>query len=582
MSIKVGTSDVTDIKIGTTNVNTVYIGSTVIWQRGAIITYGLSLTLSYSSGTYIPASGSTTSGVTATLTVKLITYVDGIYDSEEYVDADSGYPAISSEPNGCDFNVTRTSLGTYTITAASRGSVIDYNTDATVTVKYTQSGGAQLTETETVSQEANVKTNTQYDEDVVFVINSSYTSSSSPADAAETSWDVTASGTHYNYEKYTYTSTYVTDWTQIGSGTSVSASSIDVGVSGAGLSGSGDGSGTLVTWASRGTVTGIVREGTVTASYDVYSDSVSVYQEANAFVSNSNYYISKYLIDGSASNYNASYSSGSVSVSGEYTYTSTYTSGSYSVTEALSASDISISGSGFSYSDFWISYTLNDTGSSRSCTVSYSHSGASTVTRTISQASVVLPTVTTDLATVSGYGTSATISLGGEVTSWGSGSASSYGIRYKLSSSGTWTNLSCSNLSSGVFSVSPDLTGISAGTYDYQAYATSSVGVTGYGDSNQFTVASAPSYSISVSPSGYAHNKGGNVQVTVTSSHGWNATVNKGDFTNLSISASSGVSGDTPTITIVSPLADGTYDGNVTFTCGTATHVFYISVTIGL
>ncbi len=582
MSIKIGTADVTDIKIGTTNVNHVYVGSTLVWQRGASVTYAFSLSLSYSSGSYIPASGSTTSGVTATLTVKLITYVGGVYDSEQYVDADSGYPDISNEPNGCNFSVTRTSLGTYTISADSRGSVVDSNTDATVTVKYTPSGGSQLTETETVSQQANALTNTQYDEDVVFVINSSYTSSYSPADASETSWSVTASATQYDYVKYTYTSGYKTDWIQIGSGTGISAANIAVGTSGTGLSGSGDGTGTTVTWASRGTVTGSIRAGYVEVEYDVYSDTVAVYQEANALVSNSNYYISKYLIDGSASNYSASYSSDSVSVYGEYTYTSTYTSGGYSVTEALSASDISISGSGFSYSNFWVSYTLNDTGSSRSCTVSYSHSGASTVSRTITQASVVLPTVITDLALVSGYGTSATISLGGQVTSWGSGSASSYGIRYKLSSSGTWTNLSCSNLSSGVFSVSPDLTGISAGTYDYQAYATSSVGVTGYGDSNQFTVASAPSYSISVSPSGYGSNQGGNVQVTVTSSHGWNATVNKGDFFSLSISASSGVSGDTPTISIPTPAADGTYNGNVTFTCGTATHVFYISVTIGL
>ena len=35
MSIKIGTSDVTDIKIGTTNVNTVYIGAlSFLWQRG--------------------------------------------------------------------------------------------------------------------------------------------------------------------------------------------------------------------------------------------------------------------------------------------------------------------------------------------------------------------------------------------------------------------------------------------------------------------------------------------------------------------------------------------------------------------
>jgi hypothetical protein len=245
----------------------------------------------------------------------------------------------------------------------------------------------------------------------------------------------------------------------------------------------------------------------------------------------------------------------------------------------LSASDISFSGAGFSYSNFWISYTLNDTGSTRNCTVYYSHSGATTVSRSISQASVVLPTVITNLAQVSGYGTSATIALSGQVTSWGSGSASSYGIRYKLSSSGSWTNVPCSNISSGVFSVSPDLTGLSVGTYDYQAYATSSVGVTGYGDSNQFTVSSAPSYSISVSPSGYLQNHGGNVQVTVTSSHGWNATVNKGTLSSLSISSSSGSSGATPTISIIVPFGSGTYTGNVTFTCGTATHVFYISVT---
>lgn len=577
MSIKIGTSDVTDIKIGTTNVNTVYIGSTVIWQRGSVYSYTLSLGLSYSTGTYILANGTRT----ATLTVTLKTYINSVYQSglDTLVDADS--IVFTYEPSGCDFSATRTSLGTYTISAASRGTVLSAETDATIRVNYTPPSSSQIYETTTVKQEANAIIDTEYTTEIELSISSDYDSPSQPADAGGASWSVTASGSEVNYERYQYTSL---SWTSRVETTSspITPSAITLLASGTGFSGSGNGSGTTVTWASRGTVTGSVREGVITPTYnnETYTTKY-VYQEANAFVSNSNYYISKYLIDGSASNYNASYSSGSVSVYGEYTYTSTYTSGSYSVTEALSASDISISGSGFSYSNFWISYTLNDTGSSRSCTVSYSHSGASTVTRTISQASVVLPTVTTDLATVSGYGTSATISLGGEVTSWGSGSASSYGIRYKLSSSGTWTNLSCSNLSSGVFSVSPDLTGISAGTYDYQAYATSSVGVTGYGDSNQFTVASAP-YSISVSPSGYAHNQGGNVQVTVTSSHGWNATVNKGDFTNLSISASSGVSGDTPTITIVSPLADGTYDGNVTFTCGTATHVFYISVTIGL
>ena len=385
MGIKIGTSDVTDIKIGTTNVNHVYVGSTLVWQRGASVTYALSLSLSYSSGSYIPASGSTTSGVTATLTVKFITYVGGVYDSEQYVDADSGYPDISNEPNGCNFSVTRTSLGTYTISADSRGSVVNSNTDATVTVKYTPSGGSQLTETETVSQQANALTNTQYDKDVVFIINSSYTSSYSPADASETSWSVTASATQYDYVKYTYTSGYKTDWIQLGSGTSISASSIDVGTSGTGLSGSGDGTGTTVTWASRGTVTGSIRDGYVEVEYDVYSDTVAVYQEANALEYTDNKVITSVLLDGVNNNITIPYTSDSITVSGGGTCTEHYTSGSSaSGTFTIGASGFSVSGTGFSYSNYVVSVTENS-GSERQGTVTAAYSGATSVQRTITQ-----------------------------------------------------------------------------------------------------------------------------------------------------------------------------------------------------
>ena len=385
MSIKIGTADVTDIKIGTTNVNHVYVGSTLVWQRGAAITYELSLTLSYSSGTYIPASGSTTSGVTATLTVKLITYVDGIYDSEQYVDADSGYPDISNEPSGCNFSVTRTSLGTYTISADSRGSVVDSYTDATITVKHTPSGSSQLTETETVSQQANALTNTQYDEDVVFVINSSYTSSYSPADASGDSWSVTSSATQYDYEKYTYTSGYETDWIQIGSGTGISAANIAVGTSGTGLSGSGNGTGTTVTWDSRGTVTGSIRAGYVEVEYDVYSDTVAVYQEANALEYTDNKVITSVLLDGVNGNITIPYTSDSITVSGSGTCTEHYTSGSSaSGTFTIGASGFSVSGTGFSYSNYVVSVTENS-GSERQGTVTASYSGATSVQRTITQ-----------------------------------------------------------------------------------------------------------------------------------------------------------------------------------------------------
>lgn len=583
MDLKIGNTTIPDVKATTDlavpkDVNYVYVGSTLVWQRGSVYSYTLSLGLTYSMGTYILASGERT----ATLTVTRKTYINGVYQSEldTLVDADS--IVFTYEPSGCDFSSTRTSLGTYTISAASRGIVPSAETDATIRVNYTPPSASQIYETATVKQEANAVIDTEYNTVIEISVSSDYDSTEDLAPAAGDSWIVTASGAEKEYSRYLYTSGSYGNWVQPFS-SQITASSITISTSGSGLSGSGTGAGTTVTWASRGTVVGAVRDGTVTASYSGKTYLVYVYQQANSLEYTDNRVITSVLLDGVNSNITIPYTSDSITVSGGGTCTEHYTSGSTTGgTFTIGASGFSVSGTGFSYSNYVISVTENS-GSQRQGTVTASYSGATSVQRIITQeASVVFPTVITNLAQVSGYGTSATIALSGQVTSWGSGSASSYGIRYKLSSSGTWTNLSCSNISSGVFSVSPNLTGLSAGTYDYQAYATSTAGVTGYGGSNQFTVASAPSYYISVSPSGYAQNQGGDVQVTVTSSHGWNATVNKGDFFSMSISASSGVSGDTPTISILAPVADGTYNGNVTFTCGTATHVFYISVTIGL
>lgn len=483
MSIKIGTADVTDIKIGTTNVNHVYVGSTLVWQRGASVTYAFSLSLSYSSGSYIPASGSTTSGVTATLTVKLITYVGGVYDSEQYVDADSGYPDISNEPNGCNFSVTRTSLGTYTISADSRGSVVDSNTDATVTVKYTPAGSSQLTETETVSQQANALTNTQYDKDVVFVINSSYTSSYSPADASETSWSVTASATQYDYVKYTYTSGYKTDRIQIGSGTSISASSIDVGTSGTGLSGSGDGTGTTVTWASRGTVTGSIRAGYVEVEYDVYSDTVAVYQEANALEYTDNKVITSVLLDGVNGNITIPYTSDSITVSGGGTCTEHYTSGSSaSGTFTIGASGFSVSGTGFSYSNYVVSVTENS-GSERQGTVTASYSGATSVQRTITQeeyVEVVAPTVTLGTS----YADSDSATLVGDITDNGGGTITGCGFQWGYTS-GYGSSKPALEVQSGEFSAEVDGLDPQETIY-FRAYATNSAG-TGYSTGSSIT-----------------------------------------------------------------------------------------------
>ena len=503
MSIKIGTADVTDIKIGTTNVNHVYVGSTLVWQRGASVTYAFSLSLSYSSGSYIPASGSTTSGVTATLTVKLITYVGGVYDSEQYVDADSGYPDISNEPNGCNFSVTRTSLGTYTISADSRGSVVDSNTDATVTVKYTPSGSSQLTETETVSQQANALTNTQYDKDVVFVINSSYTSSYSPADASETSWSVTASATQYDYEKYTYTSGYKTDRIQIGSGTSISASNIAVGTSGTGLSGSGDGTGTTVTWASRGTVTGSIRAGYVEVEYDVYSDTVAVYQEANALEYTDNKVITSVLLDGVNGNITIPYTSDSITVSGGGTCTEHYTSGSSaSGTFTIGASGFSVSGTGFSYSNYVVSVTENS-GSERQGTVTASYSGATSVQRTITQeeyVEVVAPTVTLGTS----YADSDSATLVGDITDNGGGTITGCGFQWGYTS-GYGNNKAATIVQSGEFSAEVDGLDPQETIY-FRAYATNSAG-TGYSAGSSITTEGIVSGSITAAQFQFGYTK---------------------------------------------------------------------------
>ena len=63
-----------------------------------------------------------------------------------------------------------------------------------------------------------------------------------------------------NYERDQYTSLSWTSWVAV-TDSPITASAITLSASGTGFSGSGNGSGTTVTWASRGTVTGSVREG---------------------------------------------------------------------------------------------------------------------------------------------------------------------------------------------------------------------------------------------------------------------------------------------------------------------------------
>ena len=479
MSIKIGTADVTDIKIGTTNVNTVYIGSTVIWQRGSVYSYALSLGLTYSTGTYILASGERT----ATLTVTRKTYINSVYQSEldTLVDADS--IVFTYEPSGCDFSATRTSLGTYTISAASRGTVPSAETDATIRVNYTPPSSSQIYETTTVKQEANAVIDTGYDTVIEISISSNYDSAETPADAGGASWSVTASGREVNYEREQYTSLSWTSWVAV-TDSPITASAITLSASGTGFSGSGNGSGTTVTWASRGTVTGSVREGVITPTYNSETYATKyVYQEANALEYTDNRVITSVLLDDVNNNITIPYTSDSITVSGSGTCTEHYTSGSSaSGTFTIGASGFSVSGTGFSYSNYVVSVTENS-GSERQGTVTASYSGATSVQRTITQeeyVEVVAPTVTLG----SSSATQDTATLVGNITNNGGGTITACGFQWGYTSGYGYAKVA-SVVQSGEFSA--DVTSLDPQeTIYFRAYATNSAG-TGYSAGGSIT-----------------------------------------------------------------------------------------------
>ena len=391
MSIKIGTADVTDIKIGTTNVNHVYIGSTLIWQRASATTYELVYELTYSAGSYILASGTRT----AELKTYIRTLVGGVEQSKVLTDMST--INVYSQPTGCDFSISRTSAGTYTISAASRGEVVNAYTDASIYIAYATHG---LSDYVTVSQEANAITDTAYDDDVVFDVSSDYVSSYSPCPASGDTWTVSATATYYEYEQYTYTSTAVSEWQTVDY-IDVS-SNISFDTTGDGLSNSG----TSITYDTRGAITGAVRSGTIDVSVvvgaDTYYGEKTIYQQANALGSLS--YVIDYLkLNGVDANLTGvAYSGASVSVSSSGTVTGEYTSGApysstFSPTNSESETWLSISGGTITVS--------SNSGVERTGTVTASYSGATSINRTITQneyVSVVAPSVSLGTAVVTG------------------------------------------------------------------------------------------------------------------------------------------------------------------------------------
>jgi len=459
------------------DVNYVYVGSTLIWQRGEVYSYQLELGLIYSTGTYILANGTRT----ATLTVTRKTYINSVYQSDldALVDADS--IVFTYEPSGCDFSATRTSLGTYTISAASRGTVPSAETDATIRVNYTPPSSSQIYETTTVKQEANAVIDTEYNTVIGISISSNYDSVETPADAGGASWTATASGNTLSYERDEYTSGAFSGWVYTYS-TPISAASISIATSGDGLSGSGTGSGTTITWASRGTVAGSARNGSVTASYSGQNESVSVYQEANAIEYTDNHVITVVSLNGTNGNITVSADPVNVSLAGSGTLTEHYTStATKSGSFTIPASGFSVAGTGFTYNQTYqrVEVSANE-GAERYGTVTAAYTGATSVQRTITQAkyvSVVAPTV----ALGTSYADSDSATLVGNITDNGGGTITGCGFQWGY----TGNNKAATVVQSGEFSAEVDGLDPQETIY-FRAYATNSAG-TSYSSGSSIT-----------------------------------------------------------------------------------------------
>ena len=124
---------------------------TITQAAASATTYQILGEIAYSSGSQIAASGGT-----ATLTVTKQTYINGVHQSESdvLIDCDSGYPDLVSQPTGCDVTITRTTTGTYSVSAESRGTTVNSGTEIEIDLASTVEGSLK-TDSVIVVQQAN-------------------------------------------------------------------------------------------------------------------------------------------------------------------------------------------------------------------------------------------------------------------------------------------------------------------------------------------------------------------------------------------------------------------------------------------
>ena len=186
-----------------------------------------------------------------------------------------------------------------------------------LTCQVAMNGQTSVEEDASVYQQANVRTDEgiSYGPWSVSISASDFTTTSSEAAAGGESCTISASASRSQTQNYSYTSGE-TSQTFLGNETATPSLS----ASGTGLSLSG----TTATWANRGTTTGSRRSGTVTATYDGVTKSVTLYQEANS-VDDYNYEGSTFTV--TVGNWDCPASGGTCPLSASIDRVPVYTSG---------------------------------------------------------------------------------------------------------------------------------------------------------------------------------------------------------------------------------------------------------------
>lgn len=182
-----------------------------------------------------------------------------------------------SAPNSSSGAMTASDRGT-TEGAARNSGTVTATKRVTWTHASSYSGGGtktdSMSDTDYATQQANVKTPTtiSYGSWQVSVSSNRYTTASSPCPASGGTCTITRGASRTRTQNYSYTS----------GDTSTAPLSNETGTPTLSISGTGASiSGTTVTWASRGTTVGEVRQATVTATYSGVSATEIVYQQAN-------------------------------------------------------------------------------------------------------------------------------------------------------------------------------------------------------------------------------------------------------------------------------------------------------------